>query len=1051
MFKGVRLFSALLCCISIPVLAQQKDSNPATKYDYSQQAIVVEQSSSKLKYENDGSYTGTDYARVDVQSDAGVQAFGVLTFPYESSVCTVDLDFARVRKPDGSTILTPAENVQDMSTEITRQAPLYSDLREKHVAVKGLTAGNVLEYQARWTCDKPLVPGQFWYAFNVPKDRVILEQNLEISVPAERKIKLKSSEIKPDISEDRKYRTYRWKSSNLEVKNDVQQKEEQAKTAQEQARGRLPQPDIMLSSFQSWEEVGRWYSKLQADRVDPSPEIRAKAAELTKDAPDEVAKINAIYNYVSTEFHYVGVDFGIGRYQPHKAAEIFENRYGDCKDKHTLLASMLQAIGVQAFPALINSKQDIDPDVPSPGQFDHVITVVAQGKNLLWLDTTPEVAPFEFLVSPLRDKHALVIPDVAEPMLAVTPADPPYPASKIFRMEGKLNDSGTLEGKATFTVRNGDAEVLFRSAFRRVPVAQWNQLLQQISYAIGFAGDVTEGTATSPEKLDEPFMVSYHYTRKDYPDWANRQISPPLPPIVFPNAGEDEHAPSYPIWLGAPESSDFESRIEVPKNYVPKIPAPVDSKDEFAEYHASSSFEGGVLITHRHVTTKIREIPVQKYEAYKKFTKSISDDHDAYIALSRNKSSAPLAHASDDEESPMMAFQKIVMTLPGTTDPDAFKFAMEAQQAIGQMDANRAIASLKSAVAADPKFARGWIMLGSFQLMSNQISAALESFHRAIAADPSVPGIYKAVALELMSKQKFEEAVPIWQDLVKLAPDDRDAYAYLGSALMDEGRYTDAITAFESAEKLKPGRVLSLTGLGSAYLHAGEDDKAIATFKKALDVKPEAEMYNNAAFELAEANKQLPVSLEWAKKAVQMEEEASSKLELSNLQPDDLFHINALAANWDTLGWVYFRMGEVDTAEKYLVAAWQLSGMKVIGDHLRELYGARHKKFSGDADDINRMRTVSLPRLAESNSSAEFFVLLDKDLTSARPKVEDVKFISGSDTLRSAAKTLRSAKFELSFPDDGPTRLVRRGILGCYKYTGCSFVMLTPDSVHSVN
>src|ERR1019366_5109164 len=111
-------------------------------------------------------------------------------------------------------------------------------------------------------------------------------------------------------------------------------------------------------------------------RVEPTPEIPAKAEELTRGATSDDAKIRVLYGFVATKFRYIGVAFGIGRYQPHAATDVLSNGYGDCKDKHTLLAALLAAVGIKAYPVLINSSVTIDPDVPSLNQFDHVITVV---------------------------------------------------------------------------------------------------------------------------------------------------------------------------------------------------------------------------------------------------------------------------------------------------------------------------------------------------------------------------------------------------------------------------------------------------------------------------------------------------------------------------------------------------------------------------------------------------------------------------------------------------------------------------------------------------
>ena len=424
MFIDLRPFIVCLAfALTIHGSYAQAPSKSNSKPDYSTEAFVIEQSSTRVVFENDGTGTRESSARIRIQSDAGVQRYALLTFSYQNSTESVDIDYVRVKKPDGSVVPTPAENTQDMATEITREAPFYSDLREKHVAVKGLSVGDVLEFDAHWRATKPLVPGQFWYSYSFSHDGIILQEQLAVSVPRERPLKWKSPEIKPVITEDGVRRIFTWTSSQLEHKSSEQEKTETETKLYEAERGKLPPADVQISTFQSWAEVGQWYGSLQQERVKPTPEILAKAAELTKGASDDNAKIRAIYKYVSTEFHYIGIAFGIGRYQPHAAAEVLANQYGDCKDKQTLLSSLLDAVGIKAYPALLSSSHEIDPDVPSPGQFDHVIGMVLQPNGAVWLDTTPEVAPYAYLLSPLRGKQALVIPEDKPPTLTMTPAD----------------------------------------------------------------------------------------------------------------------------------------------------------------------------------------------------------------------------------------------------------------------------------------------------------------------------------------------------------------------------------------------------------------------------------------------------------------------------------------------------------------------------------------------------------------------------------------------------------------------------------------------------
>jgi hypothetical protein len=125
--------------VSTKAEAKPTELKPSdAKPDYSKEAFIDEEDSTKVVAANDGTDTRVSSTRVRIQSDAGVQRFGVLTFSYQSATENIVVDYVRVQKPDGTIIVTPPENVQDMPSDITRQAPFYSDLQEKHVAVKGL-------------------------------------------------------------------------------------------------------------------------------------------------------------------------------------------------------------------------------------------------------------------------------------------------------------------------------------------------------------------------------------------------------------------------------------------------------------------------------------------------------------------------------------------------------------------------------------------------------------------------------------------------------------------------------------------------------------------------------------------------------------------------------------------------------------------------------------------------------------------------------------------------------------------------------------------------
>ena len=206
----------------------------------------------------------------------------------------------------------------------------------------------------------------------------------------------------PTIAEEKGRRIYRWTSSHMVREDNDKDKDQQKKKKKKKAD---EFPAVQLTTFASWEDVGNWYAGLEKDRRQPSKEVRAQAEALTKGITTDLDKVQALYDYVATNFRYVSLSLGLARYQPHAAADVLHNQYGDCKDKHTLLASLLEANGMHASAVLMNSSRKLDPDVPSPAQFNHVITMLPLGKEEVWMDTTTEVAPFRLLAYQLRKKQ----------------------------------------------------------------------------------------------------------------------------------------------------------------------------------------------------------------------------------------------------------------------------------------------------------------------------------------------------------------------------------------------------------------------------------------------------------------------------------------------------------------------------------------------------------------------------------------------------------------------------------------------------------------------
>ena len=663
--RFVRPFLVLTTLVCGPaVCAGQPETSPpqptaaatdAGSADHSREDAVFEQYTMDVTFDGDGTYRQESSARVRIQSDGAVQQFGVIPFPYESANERVESIEVRVRKPDGTVVVTPDANIQDLASEVARTAPTYSDAREKQVPVKALGVGDVLEYHEVLLHTRAEAQGHFWYAYDFFKDRIVLDETLSISVPAQKYVKVSSPSLKPATREENGRTIYTWKSSCSQA----------PKTDEEEAAPpRRPRPAVQLTTFRNWEEVGQWYGALQQSRLEVSDAIRAKAAELTAGLNSNLEKQRAIYQFVSTKFRYISISFGEGRFQPHTAEETLANQYGDCKDKHTLFATLLKAAGIEAWAALIGAGMEFDEDIPSPAQFNHVITYLPQGGAISWLDTTEEVAPYGLLVQPLREHRALLVPASGAPRVVPTPATLPFPADETVTVESKLASDGTLTGRFEMVTR-GDSEVFLRSAFHSAAPAQWRELAQNIAKALGYGGTVSGLDVDNPANLDAPFRFSYNYERKNYADWPERRITPPVPPVLLYST-EDKDKPKDSVYFGAPGKITYRASIQLPEGYSMEIPANVNLRSDLADYKATYSAGQDKLSAERVLTIKASKLTAAQWDQYCKFAKGVLADEDQFIQLVHSESRIISSVVRDD--------------------PEAAEFVRKAAQAIDSRD-----------------------------------------------------------------------------------------------------------------------------------------------------------------------------------------------------------------------------------------------------------------------------------------------------------------------------------------------------------------------------
>jgi tetratricopeptide (TPR) repeat protein/transglutaminase-like putative cysteine protease len=1045
---------------SSPSPSKQKTNNADSN---SEEAAVFDRILNRVRFENDGTEVSETEAVVRIQSQAGVEEFGQLVFGYSSATEKLDVEYVRVRKPDGQVVVTPESTAQDFAPDVLKEAPMYSDYRQRHISVTALQPGDTLEYRTVTRVLTPLAAGNFWYEYTFPKGVVVNEDRLELDLPKSREVKLKTPTRQPEIQETADRRIYTW------VVKDIQPERDKVKDDNNEEDE--TDPDVQLTTFTDWKQIAQWYAKLQGERMTVDDSVRKKADELIKGASSPTEKARRLYDFVARNIRYVSISLGVGRYQPHSAADVLQNGYGDCKDKHTLFSAMLHAEGIQSYPVLIDSSRQLDADIPSPAQFDHVITAarLGTGTDLTWLDTTPEVTPFGLILYQLRNKQAVVASDDSEGGLQRTPADSPIKTFMRFVIDGKFSDFGALDATVEVTAQ-GDRDWPLRANFRRFSQAHWKDFVKALSTSWDLPGDVDNVQLDPIEDTSKPFHLKYQLRQDRYFLVPSASVNfRPIPPLGMPAIQASEKN-TEPLNIGPAGEMDYRVRLQFPSNYTVRTPTPVKMSRDYGDYSSTYSMSKGTLEGERRLVVKTNELAASRRADYESFRNAALSDEDQLLSCSIVMPSGDRAGAQS-------------VSMIGGTPAELQKAGMKALQS---KDYRSAIDLLKRAVDADvppPSLKDGWYDLGLAYAGANNHAEAIAAFQKQIELDPNHQRANGDLAIELQQTEKTDAAIAAYRKQLQMAPYDKETLKNLGLLLAQLGHDADARTELEAAAAIPPSDPETKMALARVYGRLGEKAEAQELMKKLTGSSGAGADIAHDIYSSALQNDVDPAQNE--KDAEQVLYDIGGQFdsgELDRLGPAAFSSMQLVALAWARVGWAKFQQGETLTAIRFLNSAWLLSQCGAVANRLgqvfekqgqpekaRQMYAlaiaaggsdvqdsrARLEKLADGGPDAGKSsadkkiaqasvelvqsRTVKLTPITSKSASARFNLVFDSS-----PRPERAEFVDGDETLRAASAQLREKDFPVRFPDASSIKIVRRGLLSC-STSGCGIELLPID------
>ncbi|HEY1696456.1 MAG TPA: DUF3857 domain-containing protein [Polyangiaceae bacterium] len=378
---------------------------------------------------------------------------------------------------------------------------------------------------------------------------------------------------------------------------------------------------VHVSTYQSWEEMGRWYWGLIKDQLVPDDEVRRRAEGLTKGLKDERAKVRAVYDYVVQKTRYVALEFGIHGFKPYRCAQIFARGFGDCKDKATLIVTMLNALGIKATPVVVRTanKGDIEAAPASLAPFDHMIAYVPSLD--LYLDGTAEYTGSTEL--PAMDRGAVALQVNEGNAKLVRLPDPPASESvSVHTVSADLAPDGAarLDWRADVTgveasewrvrfhadatrkqrVQQMLASILPGSEVTSIDSGNWEDVEQKV--ALRVKGKVPQFARPETDGLVVPLGRKEHMVR-DYAPLASRTLDVRL----------------YAQWT---QEDDWTVRLP-PGAKVTRAPQAASGTSPFGSYAVNVEATGTGLHVKTTVTLARTRIPASDYPAFRAWCEEV--------------------------------------------------------------------------------------------------------------------------------------------------------------------------------------------------------------------------------------------------------------------------------------------------------------------------------------------------------------------------------------------------------------------------------------------
>ena len=380
-----------------------------------------------------------------------------------------------------------------------------------------------------------------------------------------------------------------------------------------------------VGSMATWDEFGKWIGVLNNGRDELPEKARQEIAALTNSLRTVEEKTKALYEFLQNKTRYVGIQLGIGGYQPFAASVVDETGYGDCKALSNYMVAMLKVVGIKAHYCLINAgsnEADLKSDFVS-SQFNHAVVAVPNGSDTLWLECTSQTKPFGYAGLSTGDRKALLVTDTGAEIVYT----PRYPTDRnIQHSTADVTLDLTGNGKANVKTvygglqyENGGLDEVINDAYEEQK--KWIQDNVRIPSFEVLKFSLTNNKGPMPSATINVELALTRFANVSgkrfflTPNLMNRNTYVPEP--------VQDRKSNVVRKIGYIDVDTV--RYRLPEEIYPEfLPEAIEIKSMFGEYEASFSIEPGNVVYVRRLRMNKGEFPPSSYSEFVDFYRSIS-------------------------------------------------------------------------------------------------------------------------------------------------------------------------------------------------------------------------------------------------------------------------------------------------------------------------------------------------------------------------------------------------------------------------------------------